>query len=75
MTLLHKMREGGVTANMISFRSAISACVKGRQRQQALALLNKMRTNGMTARVIRFNMRERIMIANVTIFNVAISTQ
>ena len=40
---------------MISFNAAISACEKGKQREQAFVLFHKMRKTGMTANVISFN--------------------
>merc|ERR1711904_202411 len=56
LSLLHQMRECGVTPDVISFNAAISACEKGGQWEQALALLDKMRKNGVTPPdVISFN--------------------
>ena len=51
----HKMREAGMTANVISFSGAFSACEKVGQWAQAVALLHKMHEAGMTAKVSSLN--------------------
>ena len=48
------MPQLGVTANVIGFNLAISACEKGGQWEQALTVLRKMRETGMTLVVISF---------------------
>ena len=44
----------GTVADVISFNAAISACGKGGQWEQAVAMLHKMRTVGMIVNVISF---------------------
>ena len=46
------MRDSGMTANVISFSAAISACEKGEQWEQALALLHKMHETSRASNVI-----------------------
>ena len=41
--LLHKMRETDMIADGISMSAAISACMKGDRREQALMLIRKIR--------------------------------
>ena len=52
LALLRNMREAGLTADVISFGAAISACEKGGQWEQALVLLRGMRKADMAANVI-----------------------
>ena len=52
LTLLHKMSDTGMTANMISTRSVLTAWEHGGRWKQEVALLTKMRYSGMTAKMI-----------------------
>ena len=56
MALLHKMRESGMAASVISFNSAISACEMGGQWEQPWVLLVKMRETDMLADVSSFSL-------------------
>ena len=49
LALFDKMGEGGMIANVICHRAAISSCEKG---EQALPFFHNMRKTGMTADVI-----------------------
>ena len=49
------MRKAGMTANVVSFITAISAWEKRSRWDRALALLHRMRETGMTADVMSFN--------------------
>ena len=55
MTLLPKVGEGNMTANMISFIAAISACKRRQAVEACTAILEKMRSEGMTPNVISFS--------------------
>ena len=48
------MRKAGMSANMISFSAAISACEKGNQWEQALTLPDNMREPDRTADMISY---------------------
>ena len=69
LLLLCKMREAGMTANVISFNAGISACEKGVQREQSIALLYKMREPGMTALLQygHLSMRERWAVVGASL--------
>ena len=55
LSLLAKMRQSGVSPDVISFNAAISACAKGRQWKRALSLLDKMREGGVAPDAISFS--------------------
>ena len=59
LALLHKMRDTGMIANVISLSVAISPCLAIEYWGQALALPHKMRDAGMAASLMSSNGRTR----------------
>ena len=53
--LLDEMRSAGVTPDVYSYSSAISACEKGGELTRALDLLREMRARGVSPNVISFS--------------------
>ncbi len=51
---MQKMRRSQLAANVISYNSAISACEKGHQWEQASSLLQEMRSSWLEPNVVSY---------------------